>query len=157
MLEAPDLDFSFDALLSGPAKITTVHLPISVYAALRQRKFELDRAGTPVTRGTLMCHAMAFAFVRHEEWISLVPVDGRRRSGETNLSAAGKRTSFAMTENLREATDGLLWLAVARAGDDAPAKLTLQATAIAWGLSRIDEWIAHALANPVMASAVERT
>lgn len=152
-LKAPDLSFTFEDLLSGPARITTVHLPSSVYAALRQRKFELDRAGTPVTQGTLIAHALAFAFVRHEEWLSLSPTDGRRRSGDTNLSSAGKRTSYALTDRLRAATDGLLWLAVARTGDDAPAKLTLQATAIAWGLSRLDEWIEHALTHPVAVSS----
>jgi hypothetical protein len=133
----------------GPARITTIHLPLAVASALRQIKFQLDHEGKMVTQSTLVAHSLCYAFTHIDEWLDLSPVDGRRKAGETNLSMQGKRTSFGLTQGLRDATDALLWRAVAEAGERAPAKLTLQATAIAWGLSQMTNWIDYALAHPV--------
>jgi hypothetical protein len=137
-------------LVQGPAHITTMFLPPRVADAIRQIKFECDQHGNDITQGTIVCHAMAYAFEHHEEWFDLVPADGRRKASDTNLSMNGRRTSFGLTEALKDVTDMLLWRAAATVGERTPAKLNIQATAIAWGLSRRDLWLSTAVAMPVM-------
>jgi hypothetical protein len=144
-LNAPQVKFTITELLAGPARPTSVLLPADVASALRQIKFECDRDGYPVQQGTLVAHALAYSYTHTEEWLHLVPVDGRRKGGDTNLSGQGRRTSFTLPDALRAATDTLLWAASAQSGEEAPAKITLRATGIAWGLSRLDQWLEQAL------------
>lgn len=150
-LVAPEAPvFELKDLVSGSARITTMFLPGRVADALRQLKFEFTKRHIAVTQGTIVCHAMAYGYVHSDQWLDLTPMDGRRREAETSLSTRGRRTSFGLTYALRDATDALLWYAVTQAGERAPAKLTIQATALAWGLAHRDKWLDNALENPVV-------
>lgn len=151
-LAAPRVSFDADKLLSGPARGTTLHLPRTVDEALAQIQFDLKADGVAVTRGTLVAHALAYAYAHHGDWLDLVPADGRRSGADTNLSLTGRRTNFALTQGLRDAPALLLRKAAAKAGDHAPARVTLEATALAWGLSQRSEWIEAAKARPVARS-----
>lgn len=149
-LRPPTIQFDRDGLLDGPASITTMHLPPAVALSLRQVKFDLDRRGYSVTQSTLVAHALAYAYTHVHSWLEITPADGRRKDADTNLSVQGRRTSFGLTQGIRDASDALLWYAASSMGERAPAKITLQATALAWGLSRMSEWMDDALARPVV-------
>lgn len=147
---APSAQFDLDLLLAGPGSITTMHLPQSVALALRQVKFDLDRRGYSVTQSTLVTHALAYAYTHVHSWLEIAPPDGRRKDAETNLSVNGRRTSFGLTQGIRDASDQLLWYAAITMGERAPAKITLQATALAWGLSRMSDWLDGAIVRPIV-------
>lgn len=141
-IAAPDAVFDKADLVAGPVRPYAVLLPAEVASALKAVKLQRSRDGYRVTLSALVTHSLAYAYTKPAEWLDLVPADGRRKDGSTNLSATGGRTSFVLPVALDAATDALLWRASAERPDSAaPAKLNLQATAIAWGLSRYADWI----------------
>lgn len=145
----PSLEFVREDLVAGPVRLTTMYLPAVVATGLRQTKFELDvELGSPVTQSAIILEAMAYAFTHVHMWVDRIPVDGRRRHGSSTLSLTGARTSAHLPEALRDAVEAVVWSAAA-SGRPAPARITVQATALGWGLLHRSEWVRHLTAGAV--------
>lgn len=147
--EAPRVRRSTQALLAGKAREVTVYLPPQVHRAIQAVMYRAAVRGERVTARTIAAHALAFAYRHPDEWLGIVPADGRSRESDgLAVTATGVKTTFGMTDGLREQTDGLLW----RAGESgrSPARATLVSVAVAWALSRAGEWEQEAVQQPVV-------
>lgn len=140
---------AFRDLLEGPLETVPMVLPEPIANALQEYALQLAIAGTPVSKQTLVAHALAYAYGNQQEWVSAIPGDGRRRGAPKHLTHGARKTTFRLPVKLNEATLRLLLRTLRGREDNAASRLSLVSTALAFALNRADQWVADALQNPV--------
>lgn len=140
---------AFQNLLDGPLETVPFVLPEPVANAIQEYTLRLAIAGTPVSKQTLVAHALVFAYAHQDEWVGLVPGDCRRTGVPKDLTRGARKTTFRLPQKLNKATLRVLLRSMRGREGNAASRLSLVATALAYALNRADEWVGEAQGSPI--------